>query len=72
MIKIVLAVIFYLAVIPKNAYGYLDPGTGSYAIQIIIGFLLGGLYVGRKAIGQAMSYFTKMFSRHNDDDEKQS
>lgn len=26
------------------AYGYLDPGTGSYIIQLLIGSLLGGLF----------------------------
>ncbi len=26
------------------AYGYLDPGTGSYILQLILGGLLGGLF----------------------------
>jgi hypothetical protein len=26
------------------AYGYLDPGTGSYIIQLLVGGLLGGLF----------------------------
>ena len=26
------------------AYGYLDPGTGSYIMQLILGGLLGGLF----------------------------
>jgi hypothetical protein len=29
--------------LPTVAYGYLDPGTGSYIIQVVIGGILGGL-----------------------------
>ncbi len=28
----------------RPAYGYLDPGTGSYILQLLIGGLLGGLF----------------------------
>lgn len=31
-------------VLPKSTYAYLDPGTGSYLIQIFIGLLLGGMF----------------------------
>jgi hypothetical protein len=33
-----------VAAIPGTAYAYLDPGTGSYLVQLLIGSLLGGLY----------------------------
>lgn len=29
----------------QNSYAYLDPGTGSYFIQILIAALLGGLFL---------------------------
>jgi len=35
--------LFYF-VSTKNAYAYLDPGTGSYLIQIIAAALLGALF----------------------------
>jgi len=28
----------------SSAFAYVDPGTGSYLLQIIIGFVLAGLY----------------------------
>ena len=31
-------------VLLRPAYGYLDPGTGSYIIQLLIGGLLGGVF----------------------------
>ncbi len=30
--------------LPKPAYAYLDPGTGSYLFQIFIASLLGGVF----------------------------
>lgn len=41
----VTAVIFSFAgmlMLPQPAYGYLDPGTGSFILQILIAALLGG------------------------------
>jgi hypothetical protein len=35
---------FFFAVFTKNAYAYLDLGTGSYIFQIVIAFMIGGLY----------------------------
>ncbi len=36
-------VIFFL-VFPANVYAYLDLGSGSYIIQVLIGTLLGSIY----------------------------
>jgi hypothetical protein len=33
-----------LLVVPSVAHAYLDPGTGSYAVQLLVGSLLGGLF----------------------------
>ena len=33
-----------LLLVPSVAHAYLDPGTGSYAVQLLIGTLLGGLF----------------------------
>lgn len=35
--------ILLILLFPENAYAYLDPGSGSYFFQIILGVLLGGL-----------------------------
>jgi hypothetical protein len=43
-----LSVIFLLCgswlVFPDKAYAYLDPGTGSYIVQILIGTLISALF----------------------------
>ncbi len=33
-----------LLLVPSLAHAYLDPGTGSYVMQLLIGSLLGGLF----------------------------
>jgi len=38
-----LVVILICVFFTKNAYAYLDAGTGSYIIQALIGALLGGI-----------------------------
>lgn len=30
---------------PSSAYAYLDPGTGSYMLQILLGLLVGALFM---------------------------
>lgn len=42
-----LAVLLFFASV-QPAYAYLDPGTGSYFIQIVIGTVLGGGYILKK------------------------
>ena len=40
---------------------YLDPGSGSYLIQILIAALLGGAFVIKSFWRQITSYFTRLF-----------
>lgn len=39
-----LAMLILLVASPGTAHAYLDPGTGSYLLQLLIGSILGGLY----------------------------
>ncbi|MEI6477654.1 MAG: hypothetical protein WCO52_01580 [bacterium] len=42
------------------AHAYLDPGTGSYVIQVIVGVIFGAAYTMRGLIGRLV---TKLRSR---------
>jgi len=43
-IKIIfIGIILYCLIIPTFAYAYIDPGTGSYIVQVVIGILLGAI-----------------------------
>lgn len=48
----------------RDAHAYVDPGTGSYIIQIAIGTILGASYVFKTAIGRAIQYIrTRYFKK---------
>jgi len=52
--------LFYL-ITPNRIYGYLDAGTGSYVIQIIIAIALGGAF-GIKLFWRRIYGFLKKLS----------
>jgi hypothetical protein len=45
----------------KNAYAYLDPGTGSVIIQSIIASVAGALYVGKIYWIRIRLFLSKVF-----------
>ena len=58
--------------IVTNAYAYLDPGTGSFILQAIIGFLAaisaGFLYYWAKV----KNFFIKLIKKKNNDEKTDS
>ena len=62
-IFVVLAV-FYL-VLTREVYAYLDPGTGSYILQLVIAGILGGLFAVKMFWVKVKSFFVNIFSRDN-------
>lgn len=61
VILIVLAVLDFC--FPRNAYAYLDPGTGTYLFQLLVAALLGAA-VGIKIFWHKIKFFLKkLFSR---------
>ena len=68
----VLTLLLYV-VLPTKAYAYLDPGTGSYVIQIVIATLAGGTYVVIASWGKIKTFFSSVvskFSKNRKDEEK--
>lgn len=59
---------FICLVSPRAAYAYLDPGTGSYILQLLVAFLLGGSLVVKIYWKKIKTYFTNLFSRKQKDD----
>lgn len=43
--SLALALVLYGLIFPERAQAYLDAGTGSYLIQLVIAFIAGGLFV---------------------------
>ena len=46
-----------------EAYGYLDPGTGSYIFQLLIAFFVGVVYTSKVLRRKVMSFIGSFFSR---------
>ena len=44
VLPLLVLVLLVSPVMLQLAYGYLDPGTGSYIVQLLAGGLLGGLF----------------------------
>lgn len=59
-LPIFLLLFFSLA---KNAYAYIDPGTGSYILQILIGILLGALFAFKLAWRKILDFFKAIYSK---------
>ncbi len=64
--------LFYL-VFPQAAYAYLDPGTGSYILQIILAVLAGLALTIKIYWTKVRAFFVNLFSKRSregkDDDE---
>ena len=56
-----------VSVFLRNNIAYLDPGSGSYLLQLLIAGLLGSLFVVRASWGKIKTFFRKLFSRRDDD-----
>jgi len=53
----------------KSGNAYLDPGSGSFLLQILLAALLGGLFVLRSYWGKLKSFITNLFSKEENQEE---
>ena len=60
---------FALAFTPITAYAYLDPGTGSFILQMLIASVLGGLLYAKLAWDRTRRFFIRLFSLHRKRDK---
>jgi hypothetical protein len=61
-----------LLAVPSIAHAYLDPGTGSYVVQLLIGSLLGGLFALGVFWRRVVAFFKHLFRRGSSDDGSRS
>jgi hypothetical protein len=53
---------------PVQAHAYLDPGTGSYIIQIALAALVGSLFAVRLFWGRIKAFFRRLFSKEEEEE----
>ena len=58
-----LAVFACLCLIAQDAYAYLDLGTGSYMLQLLIAFFLGGLFTVKLFWTKIKTFLRNLFFR---------
>lgn len=49
----------------QQAYAYIDPGTGSYILQMSIAALLAGMFTMKLFMNKIKTLFKNFFSRKN-------
>ena len=57
---------FFIAIFilgTKDAHAYLDPGSGSYLLQLLIAGAVGGLFTVKTFWLQIKTFFSNLFSR---------
>tara|TARA_B100001939_G_C16630600_1_gene483263 strand:+ start:131 stop:382 length:252 start_codon:yes stop_codon:yes gene_type:complete len=61
--------IIAIFLIVTNAYAYLDPGTGSFILQAIIGFLAAVTAGFTYYWSKVKNFFLKLFKKNNEHQE---
>ena len=59
---LIVLTLFYL-IFPREACAYLNPGTSSFILQLIIAALVGGLFVVKLFWDKIKNFFENLFSR---------
>ena len=55
-----------IAITYREAYAYLDPGTGSYLLQLIMAGILGGMLAIKMFWKNLRVFFSNLFSKKSD------
>ena len=61
-----------ILIVPNPVYAYLDPGTGSMLIQMIIGGIVAALFTIKMYWYRLKEFIKKIFGRSNQDDNVNS
>lgn len=62
-IALVLTILYLIAV--KNTYAYIDPGSGSYLLQIIAAGLLSSIFIIKKFWRSINKFFSSFLKKIN-------
>ena len=56
--------IFFMSMLcPQESFAYLDPGSGSYVMQLLIAGILSSLYFIKTFWGKIKAFFQSLFHR---------
>jgi hypothetical protein len=70
-IKLTAILLITIIILPNDVYAYLDPGSGSYLIQILVAAVAGGGLILKSQWQKIRNIFYKEKGKENNkDDEK--
>lgn len=55
---------------PASCFLYVDPGSGSYLVQVIIAAVLGALFYAKHLWWRIRNFFSRLFTKDNRKDER--
>jgi hypothetical protein len=62
-ITILAMLLIFIVITAENAFAYLDPGTGSFVLQMLIAGVLGGLFVIKTYWRKIKIFMNKIFNK---------
>lgn len=62
-IDIVILLFVSVILLPEDVHAYLDPGTGSYVMQVVLASVLGALYSFKLFWARIKSFLKRVFFR---------
>lgn len=68
-ITLLIVAVLACLIFARPAYAYLDPGTGSYILQLLIAGLLGAAFALKLFWKNIKAFFTGLFSSQEESDE---
>ena len=63
--NLVLFSLLFVCITPQNAYAYLDPGSGSFLIQLLLAGIFGVVFAVKMFWRKIAVFFKKLFTRKN-------
>jgi hypothetical protein len=67
---LVVALTLYLVMAPDAGYAYLDPGTGSYVLQMAMAAVLGSLFAIKMFWKRIVAFIQGLFSGSKNEESK--
>jgi len=65
----VVLVVLLLLIFTRDAHAYIDPGTGSYILQLIIAGLVGALFAVKIYWRKIKAFFSNPFSKEQEKED---
>lgn len=63
VLRLTIALTLLSLVVPQTAFAYLDPGSGSYILQVLIGVLAGVLLAVKIFWGRIKTFFSNSLAK---------